>query len=331
MAGFIVLSQPGIKHAPTQGVRLAYWDFRSGALPNWLTLARAGAAYYQSATGLLAQAATDVARFDYVGGAPLGLLLEDASTNSALQSNTFSNASWTKEGANLAQNAIGPDGVTNSAWTFTATDPAASDVYQPIALAAGSCYTAYIKAGTATIAVMITNDATGNRRTYFDLSMGSVLTVNQPASAPSVVQAALTPVSFANGWWKLGVKNTGGSTTYMTIGLCDANESRAITVGKTALFYQADAHAGTVESSSIPTTSAAATRAADALSLAAGYAGNPIIVETQSEATDAVSRTLYNPGSGISALADVWLRKIGVYRIGTPTSVLNAIVAGGAW
>jgi hypothetical protein len=50
-----------------------------------------------------------------------GLLVEEARTNLCLQSDDLTNASWTKQGITAAKTATGPDGVTNSASTLTAT------------------------------------------------------------------------------------------------------------------------------------------------------------------------------------------------------------------
>lgn len=54
-------------------------------------------------------------------GAPLGLLVEEARTNSGLYGSNLTNAVWSKTSATAALTATGPDGVANSATTLTAT------------------------------------------------------------------------------------------------------------------------------------------------------------------------------------------------------------------
>jgi hypothetical protein len=54
-------------------------------------------------------------------GDPLGLLVEEARTELTLYNRDFTNAAWTKSNMTTAKTATGPDGVTNSASTLTAT------------------------------------------------------------------------------------------------------------------------------------------------------------------------------------------------------------------
>lgn len=103
-------------------------DFSSGTMPTAVTFTRADStarATYIDASGYVktVTAAGDP-RFDYTGGVAKGLLIEAAATNIIPYSNAFTSGSWYLGGtpAILTPNyAIGPDGVTGSAWRFQGT------------------------------------------------------------------------------------------------------------------------------------------------------------------------------------------------------------------
>ena len=79
------------------------FDFSGGALPDGASLTRASAGTRCDAAGAIANAAIDVARFDYdpVSHAPRGLLVEPAASNLALNSQDWTQASWTRSSANI--------------------------------------------------------------------------------------------------------------------------------------------------------------------------------------------------------------------------------------
>ncbi|OAI25968.1 hypothetical protein A1351_15560 [Methylosinus sp. R-45379] len=291
-------------------MRLAYWDALTvSALPSWLTLTRATTGTYFDASAVMQSAAINAARFDHnpLTGAALGVLCESSRTN--LMANSDEPGSWTPSYQNATKGSVivGPNGATSARRiTFGAADyfyGRTSASYAPAAYT-GSVHVR--SAGKSSICVRI--DATANGSNDFRA---------QVAIASAWVRPARTFALAATDTIDLGFDNRVGNGGDGIAGALDA--------------FGGQIEAGAFASSYIPTSGVPVTRAADALSIAAGYSGNPIIVETQSVATGALSRTLYNPGSGISALADVWLRKAAVYRIGAPAGVLNAIVAGGAW
>src|SRR3569623_2387163 len=76
----------------------AGFDFSGGALPDGASLTRAAVATRCDSSGAIANAAIDVARFDYdpVSHAPRGLLVEPAATNLALNCQDWTQASWTR-------------------------------------------------------------------------------------------------------------------------------------------------------------------------------------------------------------------------------------------
>jgi protein tyrosine phosphatase (PTP) superfamily phosphohydrolase (DUF442 family) len=78
-----------------------------------ITFTRASTATYTGADGLIKNAASGEARFDYnpITGESLGLLIEEQRTNLLTYSENFDNAAWAKAGLTVAINsAIAPDG-----------------------------------------------------------------------------------------------------------------------------------------------------------------------------------------------------------------------------
>jgi len=92
-------------------------NFLTGSLGAGAVFTRASTGTYYNSSGVLVSAAINTPRFDY-DPATLqlkGLLLEDASTNSALQSADISNAAWAKVSISYGlvvtgNNATAPDG-----------------------------------------------------------------------------------------------------------------------------------------------------------------------------------------------------------------------------
>lgn len=77
---------------------------------------------YRGGNGLLIPSQTNTPRIEYdASGNVLGLLVEGSRTNLGLWSNDLTNAAWVKSSVTAAMTATGPDGVTNSATTLTAT------------------------------------------------------------------------------------------------------------------------------------------------------------------------------------------------------------------
>lgn len=91
-----------------------------GVLDSTATFTRTSTATYFGSDGLLKTAAVDEARVEYdpATGEVLGLLIEEQRTNSLLHNRDLSNGVWSGA-ATQAKNAVGIDGVSNSAHTIT--------------------------------------------------------------------------------------------------------------------------------------------------------------------------------------------------------------------
>jgi hypothetical protein len=141
----------------TEGGTNHYWynGAQQANAAAWLTavsgtFSRASAASYTNSSGLLASASSGALRFDYdpVLLTPKGILLEGASTNLLIQSSTFTNVgAWTQvSSSTVSQNATGPDGVANSATTYSTIENNTGEMFQAASQVNGTyTYSLYVK------------------------------------------------------------------------------------------------------------------------------------------------------------------------------------------
>lgn len=101
----------------------------------------------------------------------LGYFSEEPRTNLALWSDDLTNAAYTKSNLTTAKTAEGPDGVTNSATTCTATAANATALQSITSASAARVTTFYLKRRTGTGTVNVTQD-NGTTWTAVDLSGG---------------------------------------------------------------------------------------------------------------------------------------------------------------
>ena len=95
------------------------------------------------------------------------MVFEAAATGIGLYSNTFSNAAWVKSNITPTQNAVGPDGVTNSAWTLVAGANDATMLQSVTSAAATRVTAVYLKrkTGTGAISLTVDNGSTYSKKT----------------------------------------------------------------------------------------------------------------------------------------------------------------------
>jgi hypothetical protein len=206
------------------------------------------------------------------GGCP-SLLLEKQSTNLALYSEQFDDASWTKGDVTVTANSTtSPDGTTN-ADTINLGAGGFANIRQFIAVANDTSYTVscYYKniALTAgqTFEMRYTNELSApnnfNAITTIDLFNGTVTsqvfgTIGTGYSGS--VSSSITNVG--NGWYRVTMTFTVGSSG----GANGIFRPAVIPTGQARTFYAwgAQLELGAYPTSYIPTTSASATRVADA-------------------------------------------------------------------
>ena len=223
----MMLSMP-VAHVSDNAVRIL--DFMNGTLPPAVTFTRSSNGWYFNSSGNLAQASSNIARFDYgtPGSTALqGLLIEEARTNKALQCRDLTQSAWTKSNATASLNQTGLDGSSNTASSLTATSANATALQTVTQSATNSVFSVYLKRITGTGTIQLTQD---NGSTY-------------------------TTVTLTASWQRFTL--SAQSTTNPTFGI------KMVTSGDAVAWDCAQFEAGTFATSPILTTSASVTRALD--------------------------------------------------------------------
>jgi len=238
-------------------------------LDSRITFTRASTGTYVGADGLVKTATTNEARFDHnpTTGESLGLLVEEARTNLALQSNQF-NTTWTNADTSETSAAgIAPDG-TNTAWELKDSldiTPTIHGLLQTVSFVSGTSYTftCWMKAGTLTQGGFAFPAAafTTGLSCRVDLSTGSIIASSSGLSTSTTV--------YANGWVRVisVATATASVASSITIRILNNANSYIGTGTGTILIWGAQLEAGAFATSYIPTTTATVTRAADVASI----------------------------------------------------------------
>jgi len=224
-----------------------------------ITFTRASNATFFDAAGTLQTAANDTPRFDHSAGSSLGLLIEEARTNLLTRSAELDNAAWSKSGGTITANAdTAPDATTTADKFVESAANETHQVFQTVTgVAAIQTASFFVKAAGRTSCQFLAFNAT-------DGSIGRVNVDLTNGTTSSVIGTA-TVTSVGNGWYRVAVTYTptvtntsfnifpreGGSTSYLGDGTSGI------------LIWGAQLEAGAFPTSYIPTTTAAATRAAD--------------------------------------------------------------------
>ena len=240
-------------------------DVATGA--SLVTFTRASSGTFVDSAGVLQTAVTNVPRFDHnpTTGESLGLLVEEARTNLLLRSEEFDNASWgTLNSTVTANTQLAPNGTT-SAETLTDVNGVTSanvGCFQSTTLADSTTYSmsCYVKAGTKTTCRVGIRAKDGtNILANFNLSAVSTTVGN---ALSSTIQDA------GNGWYRCTAicASATGATGPRGIVFIDTASYTANGTG-TIHVWGAQLEAGASPTSYIATTTAAATRAADVVSI----------------------------------------------------------------
>jgi hypothetical protein len=228
---------------------------------NLITFSRAGGAgaTYVDRDLILKTAEANAPRFDHnpITGESLGLLVEEQRTNLLLQSENLG-TTWTLFATTSSLNtAIAPDGQT-TADTVIPNNGAIGNARQELSVPDSTIYTfsVFLKTnGLNSLNLQFYNKAnTFHGSKNLDLSTG-VLSGVEYIGVTSVV-------AYGNGWYRLILANLGSGTGATTP---NVRIVTATTGNGTSGFYiwGAQLEAGAFATSYIPTTTAAATRAAD--------------------------------------------------------------------
>jgi hypothetical protein len=197
-----------------------------------------------------------------------GLLAEsEARTNLIEHSNELDGTSWTDAGlTSVTADAVGPDGVSNSAYTLTTdTSTGSHHINNNTSVTAGNTYTGsiYVKKGTQRY-VRIGAGSAGvwGARVIFDLDNGAVDTVDNGSGIIKEV---------GNNWYRCSVTGDASSTTStgFLIQILDASKNVTYTGAgtETVVLYGAQVEIGFTPSSLVPTSGSSATRAAESFTI----------------------------------------------------------------
>jgi hypothetical protein len=229
-----------------------------------ITFTRASNATFFDASGVLQTASNDTPRFDHdpATGASRGLLIEEARTNLFERSAEFDNAYWTKNGATVTANAaVAPNGESVADRLVESTTD--RRIYRDLTAATGTAYSfsVFAKADTRDkLRLLFSTDAwTSNRIGDFQLSGSGTILATQ-----GTVTAAITSVG--SGWYRCSITATtvAAANSRHSIYVLDNDGGQGAADGTSGIYiWGAQLEAGAFPTSYIPTTAAAATRAAD--------------------------------------------------------------------
>lgn len=251
-----------------------YMDFAGGyyigdTLTNLLSCSRASTGYAQTVGGTLVSFSNNILRIT-----DQGLLIEEARTNLALQSQTFDNAAWTKTATTItADDTIAPDG------TLTADKAVESNTSTSIVSSAatftvvnGSTYTVsyYVKSSNiqwVRVGVADTTSRTNGTFAWFDLTNAAVgSSAAFGAGWAAATNLGITPL--AGGWFRVSFTAVAVGTAMVSfVSSAIANSSNTRVASGTYWPWQVDAQLGAFATSPIPTTTVAVARAADNVAL----------------------------------------------------------------
>lgn len=227
------------------------------------TFSRAGTATYTTKAGLLATAASGELRpyYLYPETHLMGVLLEAAGTNLALQSEDFTNASWAKTNVTVTGNTTTDPKGTATADTLSAT-VADGYVAQTITFTgnADKAVSVWLKAGTAARTDILLRDTTASATRLLALVAWS-------AGVPTVTMTTGTMVlleAFAGGLYRLHMTAPGvvaANTNSLRIAPAGIGTSATGTV----IAWGAQAEDVSKPTSYMATTTTAATRVADTM------------------------------------------------------------------
>jgi len=231
---------------------------------------------------VLQTASAGQARFDHnpTTGESLGLLIEEARTNSLTYSEDLSNAAWTVDsgGTLVVNQAVSPAGTLTADFMREGTSSAAprlsrTSPFNP----SGSAFTysIYVKSyGTKRNIFLLAQEASNAFYAHFDIVAGTVV---QSAGSGTGTLSNASIQSVGNGWFRISISGSiSGSTSVYVI----ANLEAVGTTGFGAGAYTGDGFSGgffwgaqletsgsSFATSYIPTVASTVTRNADAASM----------------------------------------------------------------
>jgi hypothetical protein len=246
---------------------------------------RATAATRVNANGFIESVASGVPRLDYytsggTAGCP-ALLVEASGSNLALQSEAF-NTTWAATSLNITSGFTSP---TNSnLGALIEASAAGGRLRQSVTLTSGATlnFSCFAKLGTLSSGVsLVFQDGTATNYTSgacqaFRLDTGQLASSGSTGAGFTVVRSGIE--NYGNGWYRCNLAVTMGytpATPHITIRpTATLTSSIPVTAsGDTCYIFGAQLEVGSIATSYIPTTTAAVTRNADAISVTGAVSG----------------------------------------------------------
>lgn len=245
----------------------------SGDPNSKLTYASPSTKWILGADGLYSSGTT--LRTSYsASGTALGVLIEAARTNLLLQSQTFTNASWSKINATItAGAAVSPDGTSNASKLVESAITNVHNTQQAITKAASAIqytFSGFIKAGERTWCKLFVFDgAADGQRQYVDLTTGA-------AGTASAQGAGFTGVTFTSalrpdGWvyftWLFTTNTATAVQCRVYTASANGTDSYAGDGVSGIYLWNMQLETGGFATSPVVTAGAPVTRAADSISI----------------------------------------------------------------
>jgi hypothetical protein len=247
---------------------------------------RASTGTYFNSSGVLTTAAINGPRFDHVyngsSWVSKGLLIEEARTNSLIQSGDISNAAYTKSFLTAPVSAVlSPDGSTYANALTEDTTTNIHRFYRNTTAAAGKTVTfsIFLKAGTARYAVVCHSDNVDFRSfCVADLQTGTITNSGVVYAATGASYIGSTISNCGNGWYRVSLTGTNLNTDgnyYTQVGISNSSTSTGFPsyLGSGQIIYAFGLQLefdSAFATSYIPTTTATVTRSADVCQITGG-------------------------------------------------------------
>jgi hypothetical protein len=283
--------------------------------------------------------------FDPSSLACRGLLVEEQRTNLLRRTNAFTTAPWQAiDGATLAQDQVGPDGVTNSAWTITDSNAsAASSVFQPYTVAndsklyVGSLF--FRKTTAAASFPLLTINILGGSQAVVSGFTINTNTGVATASTGNQGPTATCVVTDYGTYWRVEIRTANNSTGNVTlyfqcfaaINTTGNGTSNNATTGSTVIYGAQLEEAASFATSYIPTGASTVTRSADVASVATSQF--PYSASASSLVVSAQMMSVSTSGGFRSVILlsnETSSNRIGLYNQQLSTELRQLVVSGGS-
>jgi hypothetical protein len=269
----------------------------------------------------------NIPRIEYdATGAVKGLLIEESRTNILRSSGDLTGTGWANNSMTVGAVTTGSPFGTYQTVSPSSTIAGASSRYQiGLPLTGGTTYVGWslvkYSAGNGWFVIDLYDSGKGSERSWFDVQNGVVGTKD-----PLIIDHGM--IDYGDGWWLCWASSASTNVSGgLSVEVPTGDGVVASNSGNVVLVAGSQFEAGSFGSSYIPTTGAAATRAADVATIPTSAFGfnsdaGSVLVEAQSFGTNNYPRSvMIDAGSENNS--------IGLGAWGTSTYLNGYIVSGG--